>query len=105
MCGIVGYVGPKKVRPLLMEGPEKLEYRGYDSAGISAAAGDRVDALRAVGNLAALRSAIAARQQADWMPAPLLAVIPLQLLACHIARLRGLNVDQPRNLAKTVTVE
>jgi glucosamine--fructose-6-phosphate aminotransferase (isomerizing) len=41
----------------------------------------------------------------DWMLAPLLAVIPLQLLAYHIARERGLNVDQPRNLAKTVTVE
>ena len=41
----------------------------------------------------------------DWMLAPLLAVIPLQLLAYNIARLRGLNVDQPRNLAKTVTVE
>ncbi|HEY2006516.1 MAG TPA: SIS domain-containing protein, partial [Solirubrobacteraceae bacterium] len=41
----------------------------------------------------------------DWMLAPLLAVIPLQLLAYNIARRRGLNVDQPRNLAKTVTVE
>ena len=41
----------------------------------------------------------------DWMLAPLLAVIPLQLLAYYIARNRGLNVDQPRNLAKTVTVE
>ncbi len=43
--------------------------------------------------------------QTDWMLAPMLAVIPLQLLAYDIARLRGLNVDQPRNLAKTVTVE
>ena len=41
----------------------------------------------------------------DWILQPLLAVIPLQLLAYHIARRRGLNVDQPRNLAKTVTVE
>ena len=41
----------------------------------------------------------------DWMLEPLLAVIPLQLLAYTIARRRGLNVDQPRNLAKTVTVE
>jgi glucosamine--fructose-6-phosphate aminotransferase (isomerizing) len=41
----------------------------------------------------------------DWMLAPLLAVIPLQLIAYRIARRRGLNVDQPRNLAKTVTVE
>ena len=41
----------------------------------------------------------------DWMLAPLLAVIPLQLLAYFIARRRGQNVDQPRNLAKTLTVE
>jgi glucosamine--fructose-6-phosphate aminotransferase (isomerizing) len=41
----------------------------------------------------------------DWMLQPILAVIPLQLLAYGIAKRRGLNVDQPRNLAKTVTVE
>ncbi len=41
----------------------------------------------------------------DWLLQPVLAVVPLQLLAYHIARARGLNVDQPRNLAKTVTVE
>jgi glutamine---fructose-6-phosphate transaminase (isomerizing) len=43
--------------------------------------------------------------RADWLLQPLLAVIPLQLMAYYIARARGLNVDQPRNLAKTVTVE
>jgi glucosamine--fructose-6-phosphate aminotransferase (isomerizing) len=42
---------------------------------------------------------------ADPLLQALLAVVPLQLLAYHVARLRGLNVDQPRNLAKTVTVE
>jgi glucosamine--fructose-6-phosphate aminotransferase (isomerizing) len=41
----------------------------------------------------------------DWVLQPILAVIPLQLLAYHVARRLGLNVDQPRNLAKTVTVE
>ncbi len=41
----------------------------------------------------------------DWVLQPLLAIIPLQLFAYHVARLNGLNVDQPRNLAKTVTVE
>ena len=41
----------------------------------------------------------------DWILQPILAVLPLQLLAYHVARLKGLNVDQPRNLAKTVTVE
>jgi glucosamine--fructose-6-phosphate aminotransferase (isomerizing) len=41
----------------------------------------------------------------DWLLQPTLAIVPLQLLAYYIARERGLNVDQPRNLAKTVTVE
>jgi glucosamine--fructose-6-phosphate aminotransferase (isomerizing) len=41
----------------------------------------------------------------DWVLQPILAIVPLQLLAYHIARTNGLNVDQPRNLAKTVTVE
>ena len=58
MCGIVGYVGPREVRPLLLAGLEKLEYRGYDSAGISVLTGDRIEAVRAVGNLSALRAAL-----------------------------------------------
>ncbi|MGH2976644.1 MAG: glutamine--fructose-6-phosphate transaminase (isomerizing), partial [Solirubrobacterales bacterium] len=41
----------------------------------------------------------------DWILQPIVAILPLQLLAYEIARARGLNVDQPRNLAKTVTVE
>jgi len=40
-----------------------------------------------------------------WMLSPVMTVIPLQMLAYHIAALRGLDVDQPRNLAKSVTVE
>jgi glucosamine--fructose-6-phosphate aminotransferase (isomerizing) len=43
--------------------------------------------------------------RSDWILQPILAILPLQLLAYDIARRRGLNVDQPRNLAKTVTVE
>jgi glucosamine--fructose-6-phosphate aminotransferase (isomerizing) len=43
--------------------------------------------------------------EAPWLLSPVVTVIPLQLLAYHIARLRGLDVDQPRNLAKSVTVE
>ncbi len=43
--------------------------------------------------------------EAPWMLSPIVTVIPLQLLAYHIAAIRGLDVDQPRNLAKSVTVE
>ena len=64
MCGIVGYVGPRPARPLLLAGLEKLEYRGYDSAGISVLSGDRIDAVRAVGNLGALRVVLDEREKA-----------------------------------------
>jgi glucosamine--fructose-6-phosphate aminotransferase (isomerizing) len=43
--------------------------------------------------------------EAPWMLSPVITVLPLQLLAYHIAAIRGLDVDQPRNLAKSVTVE
>jgi glutamine---fructose-6-phosphate transaminase (isomerizing) len=56
VCGIVGYLGRRPVRELLLAGLAKLEYRGYDSAGISVIVGDRIEAVRAVGNLDALRA-------------------------------------------------
>jgi glucosamine--fructose-6-phosphate aminotransferase (isomerizing) len=55
MCGIVGYVGGRPVRGLLLSGLGALEYRGYDSAGISVIGGSGIEAVRAVGNLNALR--------------------------------------------------
>jgi glucosamine--fructose-6-phosphate aminotransferase (isomerizing) len=58
MCGIVGYVGHRPCRDLLIAGLEKLEYRGYDSAGISLLSDGHIDSVRAVGNLANLRAAV-----------------------------------------------
>jgi glutamine---fructose-6-phosphate transaminase (isomerizing) len=58
MCGIVGYVGKRPCRDLLINGLQKLEYRGYDSAGISLLADGEIDTVRAVGNLANLRAAV-----------------------------------------------
>ena len=63
MCGIVGYVGARPCRELLLRGLERLEYRGYDSAGVSLLADGRVDCVRSVGNLSFLREALAAADE------------------------------------------
>jgi glutamine---fructose-6-phosphate transaminase (isomerizing) len=55
MCGIIGYVGPRECKPLLLHGLERLEYRGYDSAGIALLEAAGLTYTRAVGNLANLR--------------------------------------------------
>jgi glucosamine--fructose-6-phosphate aminotransferase (isomerizing) len=59
VCGIVGYVGPRQAGPLIFEGLRRLEYRGYDSAGIAVLNGGGVDVRRAVGKLDNLQSALA----------------------------------------------
>jgi glutamine---fructose-6-phosphate transaminase (isomerizing) len=57
MCGIIGYVGPRACKPLLLQGLERLEYRGYDSAGIALLEEDGLEYVRAVGNLQVLKAA------------------------------------------------
>jgi glucosamine--fructose-6-phosphate aminotransferase (isomerizing) len=58
MCGIVCYVGRKKARPILIEGLKRLEYRGYDSAGLAVQDGDHIDHFRAVGKIVELEKTI-----------------------------------------------
>ncbi|MBW8741406.1 MAG: glutamine--fructose-6-phosphate transaminase (isomerizing) [Acidobacteria bacterium] len=57
MCGIIGYVGGREAKALLLQGLERLEYRGYDSAGIALREDDGLDYVRAVGNLQYLKEA------------------------------------------------
>jgi glucosamine--fructose-6-phosphate aminotransferase (isomerizing) len=61
MCGIVGYIGPQAAAPILVEGLRRLEYRGYDSAGVAVQNGSGIEVVRAVGKLRALDEALAAQ--------------------------------------------
>lgn len=51
MCGIIGIIGKNEVAPLLIEGLRRLEYRGYDSAGVATLVNGRIDRRRAEGKL------------------------------------------------------
>jgi glucosamine--fructose-6-phosphate aminotransferase (isomerizing) len=60
VCGIIGYVGPRRAQPLLLHGLQRLEYRGYDSAGVALHEPDGLHYVRAVGNLENLTRAASA---------------------------------------------
>ena len=58
MCGIVGYIGPKPVVPVLLDGLRRLEYRGYDSAGVAVVQNGEIEVRRSAGKLVNLENAI-----------------------------------------------
>ncbi|MEK7767209.1 MAG: glutamine--fructose-6-phosphate aminotransferase, partial [bacterium] len=60
MCGIVGYVGKGKATPVILDGLARLEYRGYDSAGIAVLHDGRLEVRRTVGRLAELVASLKA---------------------------------------------
>ncbi len=59
MCGIVGYIGPRVATPMLIEGLKRLEYRGYDSAGVATLNGKGLEMRKTPGKIAKLESAVA----------------------------------------------
>src|SRR5256885_13961217 len=60
MCGIVGYTGPRQAAPLLLEGLKRLEYRGYDSAGIALVDAGRIEVHKAPGKIGVLEKQLGA---------------------------------------------
>ena len=64
MCGIVGYIGKNQATPFLMEGLSKLEYRGYDSAGIAVYDNGKIDIEKCMGRLESLRQKIKGHEPA-----------------------------------------
>ncbi len=77
---------------------EEVRARGADTIAIATAGAG-------AGRVADVADETIEVARTDWILQPIVAILPLQLFAYEIARARGLNVDQPRNLAKTVTVE
>ena len=61
MCGIVGYVGPRLATPLLLEGLKRLEYRGYDSAGVAIMNGVGVETVKEAGKISRLEAMLASK--------------------------------------------
>jgi glucosamine--fructose-6-phosphate aminotransferase (isomerizing) len=80
----------------MLSNVEEVRARGAETIAVATAGNERV---------AEVAEQTIEVARTDWILQPILAILPLQLLAYDIARARGLNVDQPRNLAKTVTVE
>jgi glucosamine--fructose-6-phosphate aminotransferase (isomerizing) len=60
MCGIIGYIGPREATPYLLEGLKRMEYRGYDSAGVALYDGEAIETRRAAGKIAKLEAVLAA---------------------------------------------
>ena len=147
MCGIVGYTGSQAATPVLLEGLKKLEYRGYDSAGIAVLNDNLIAASKVTGRIANLCERTAdgkncpetvgighTRWATHGAPTDTNAhphmsndgkfavvhngitenhiaftaaaeIVPLQLLAYYVAKENGCDMDEPKNLAKSVTVE
>ena len=66
MCGIIGYIGPKAVVPVVIDGLRRLEYRGYDSAGVAVVHDGRIDLNSAAGQGTRFRVTLPVSSGSSW---------------------------------------
>src|SRR2546428_10282780 len=97
MCGIVGYVGGKNAVPILMDGLKRLEYRGYDSAGVAVILDGHLEVRRSVGKIAALERVLAREPLQGRLG------VAHTRWATH-GRPCGQNAHPPRDCSKSVAV-
>src|SRR5262249_8096505 len=67
MCGIIGYIGPREAEPILVEGLRRLEYRGYDSAGLATLTGQQLHVRKRAGRIAELVRHLSERPAPGWI--------------------------------------
>ena len=85
MCGIVGYIGCRNIQETLLDGLQRLEYRGYDSAGIAIMENESINTVRASGKVSALRKKVQAAKLAESR----------QCISCGIAHTRWATHGPP----------
>ena len=85
MCGIVGAVAQRDVAPILVEGLKRLEYRGYDSAGIATVIGKQVQRVRVAGKVRVLEEALHSEPHAGGLG---IAHTRWATMACHPCAMR-----------------
>ena len=129
MCGIVGYTGSQAAVPILLDGLKKLEYRGYDSAGIAVLNDNLIAVSKVIGRIFKLcertddgkiypgtvgighTRIVSLVDDMIYVPkietifTAAVEIVPLQLLAYYVVKENGCDIDKPKNLAKSVTVK
>ena len=108
MCEIIAYTGKHAAMLVLISGLKKLEYRGYDSSGVALSLDSIIVVRKQSGKVAGLTDFVNQDPEVETLSTStcgIPAAVALQLFSYHIARIRGCSINQPRNLAKSVTVE
>ena len=94
MCGIVGYVGKQKVAAILIEGLKRLEYRGYDSAGLAVLQSNRIDVAKKTGRVENLAKETARRHFTGTSSTSAFSTVSTQLGAASLLPVSMMMIEK-----------